>query len=68
MSFGTKCAATRQPARASKNIDAPFGTHLRSPTAGGRGVTQSVVLKELGVSQANVSRVEHEEEVYLSVS
>jgi len=31
-----------------------------------RGVTQREVAGELGVTQANVSRIEHEEDLYLS--
>jgi DNA-binding XRE family transcriptional regulator len=31
-----------------------------------RGLTQTAVAETLGVSQANVSRVEHEEDLYLS--
>jgi DNA-binding XRE family transcriptional regulator len=32
----------------------------------GRGVSQRTVAGTLGVSQANVSRIEHEEDIYLS--
>lgn len=32
----------------------------------GRGVTQTEVAEALGVTQANVSRIEHEEDLYLS--
>ena len=31
-----------------------------------RGLTQQVVARTLNVSQANISRIEHEEDVYLS--
>ncbi len=31
-----------------------------------RGVTQQVVAGKLGVTQANISRIEHEEDLYLS--
>ena len=31
-----------------------------------RGVTQSMVAETLGVTQANISRIEHEEDLYLS--
>ncbi len=32
----------------------------------GRGLTQSAVAATLGVTQANISRIEHEEDLYLS--
>jgi DNA-binding XRE family transcriptional regulator len=31
-----------------------------------RGVSQRAIAAELGVSQANISRIEHEEDIYLS--
>lgn len=31
-----------------------------------RGMTQTAVAETLGVSQANISRIEHEEDLYLS--
>ncbi len=32
----------------------------------GRGMTQTAVAETLGVTQANISRIEHEEDLYLS--
>ena len=38
----------------------------RAAVRNARGVTQESLAEELGVSQANVSRIEHEEDIYVS--